>query len=132
MAKNKKIATDGQHRAVASNPFAALSKEGLPSAKEPTTAANSEPAKAVRKHRGRVDVQREKSGRGGKWVTVAKGEGFLHTAPSELEKILKQWKNQLGCGGTLKGKILEIQGDQRAFVTRELTKMGYRVVLTGG
>lgn len=129
--KKNKIATDGACESLVDNPFAGLSADGLPPAKHPPVASTSA-KKPEPKKRGRVDIRREKSGRGGKWVTVVAGEGFLHIAPRELETLLQKWKGQCACGGTIKGKVLEIQGDQRDYVARELTAMGYRTVLVGG
>ena len=129
--KKKKIVTDRADASFKSQPFAGLTSDGL---LQVTESIHVKPAKhqLERKRRGRVDVRREKSGRGGKWVTVASGEGFLTTAPCELEKLLKKLKVQCACGGTLKGKVLEIQGDQRQFIAHELDLIGYRVVWVGG
>jgi hypothetical protein len=57
------------------NPFEALSSEGLPAAPESALAdaGRREKAKPARKNRGRVDIIRQKAGRGGKTVTVVKG-----------------------------------------------------------
>lgn len=49
--------------------------------------------------------------RGGKTITVVKG---LHTyGSSRLEAIASEVKNRLGCGGTVKSGLIEIQGDKR-------------------
>ena len=117
------------------NAFASLNLNGLPQANPQLPAhtgkATQAPATNQRK-RGRVDIRREKSGRGGKWVTVVQGEGFQHTSPQELQTLMKKWKTRCGSGGTLKGKILELQGDQRAFIAGELEQLGYQVVFVGG
>lgn len=131
MGKKKKIDVSGGDTGFGVNAFGGLSSAGLPEGK----AVTSTPKKKVepsKKSRGRLDVGREKSGRGGKWVTVVRGEGFTHTNPQELEKHLKQLKGRFGCGGTLKGKVLEIQGDQREAVSEFFSAMGYRTVFVGG
>lgn len=131
MAKKNKIATDGAGESLQNNPFGKLSTAHLPQA-ETSGNSRADAQKTGSKKRGRVDIRREKSGRGGKWVTVVGGEGFLHTAPQELEGLLQRWKGQRGCGGSRKGKILEIQGDQRDYVAHELNALGYRTVFVGG
>lgn len=130
MGKKRKMATDGGG-ALEQHPFAALSGEGLPAGK-PVTPPAGKPAAAKPKKRGRVDVRREKGGRGGKVVTVISGEGLLHTGPQELESLAKTLKSRCGTGGAVKGKTVEIQGDKRDEVKTELENRGYRVVFTGG
>lgn len=128
MAK-KRIATDGGGD-LAANPFAALSGEGLPD--QPQQPAKPQPAPAKPKKRGRVDLQRQKGGRGGKVVTILSGEGMNTTGPQELDAMLKHFKTRLGCGGKVAGKTVELQGDVRDAVEPELTRRGYRVVRVGG
>jgi len=131
MSKKQRISTDGSLNSLDSNPFGTLSADGLPQGK-PSPASKSVPAPEPKKKRGRVDVRREKGGRGGKVVTVMSGEGLLHTGPQELESLCKTLKARCGSGGAVKGKTVEIQGDQREAVKVELENRGYRVVFTGG
>lgn len=129
MAK-KRISTDGGDD-LGANPFAALSGEGLPDQpKQP--APKPKPATAKPKKRGRVDLERQKGGRGGKVVTILSGEGMNKTGPQELDAMLKHFKTKLGCGGKIAGKTVELQGDVRDAVEPELTQRGYRVVRVGG
>jgi len=132
MAK-KKVQTDGGD-ALANNPFAALSGEGLPGAPAPPPLAAKSPAlqQSAPKKRGRIDLQRQKGGRGGKVVTILSGEGLNHTGTQELEAMLAHFKKRLGCGGKIQGKTVELQGDVRDAVEPELTTRGYRVVRVGG
>jgi translation initiation factor 1 len=66
----------------------------------------------------------ERAGRGGKTVTVL--DGFrLH--PAGKEDLLSRLKKRCGAGGALKAGKLEIQGDQRPALARELERLGYRV-----
>jgi translation initiation factor 1 len=69
-------------------------------------------------------VRIERSGRGGKTVTLVEG---LRMHPAGKEEILLQLKRACGTGGTLKEGRLEIQGDQRSRLKIELEKRGYRV-----
>lgn len=105
------------------NPFASLSSEGLPSG--PQT-----PAPAPRKSRGRVDIIRQKAGRGGKTVTVVKN--FVGIGLSEKEQLARKMQKTCGTGGTVKDGQIEIQGDQREAVARILTEAGFRPVFAGG
>lgn len=81
---------------------------------------------------GRVDVRREKSGRGGKTVTVIAGEGIAALAEAEREALLRQLKNQFGCGGSLQGQGLELQGNRVDQIMPVLVAMGWRAVRSGG
>jgi translation initiation factor 1 len=109
------------------NPFANLSSEGLPpgSASEP---AKELPVRA--KNRGRVDIIRQKAGRGGKTVTVV--TNFVGIGLPEKEKLAKAMQKRCGVGGTVKEGRIEIQGDKREEVARILTEAGFRPVFAGG
>ncbi|MGA2053530.1 MAG: translation initiation factor, partial [Opitutales bacterium] len=69
MSKPERISTDGG-KDIGQNPFAGLSSEGLSVTKEGEVKGAGQPVeekkKAEKKSRGRVDIVREKSGRGGK------------------------------------------------------------------
>ncbi|MEO0796186.1 MAG: translation initiation factor [Verrucomicrobiota bacterium] len=129
----KRISTEGGDD-LAANPFASLTGEGLPqqSTPAPKPKAQAQGKAAKPKKRGRVDLMRQKGGRGGKVVTILSGEGMNHTGPQELDAMLKHFKTRLGCGGKVQGKTVELQGDVRDAVEPELTAKGYRVVRVGG
>jgi len=132
MSSSKRIPTDGG-QSFGHNPFDALSSAGLPSAPEssPTDSAPSvAPAKAAQKNRGRVDIIRQKAGRGGKTVTVVKG--FVGIGLPEKEQLAKAMQKACGTGGTVKDGQIEIQGDKRDEVARILTEANFRPVLAGG
>ena len=114
------------------NPFAALSSEGLPRAPEssPADARHRTEAKPARKNRGRVDIIRQKAGRGGKTVTVIKG--FVGIGLPEKEQLAKAMQKACGTGGTVKNGQIEIQGDRRAAVARILSEANFRPVFAGG
>lgn len=107
------------------NPFDALSSAGLP----PGPADLPESAKR-KKSRGRVDIIREKAGRGGKTVTVV--TNFIGIGLPEKEKLAKQMQKACGTGGTVKDGRIEIQGDKRTEVARILEEAGFRPVFAGG
>ncbi len=127
---SKRIPTDGGS-ALGQNPFAALSSAGLPDGPESqpvieTPAEQSKPKKS----RGRVDIIRQKAGRGGKTVTVVKG--FVGIGLPEKELLAKKMQKVCGVGGTVKDGQIEIQGDKREDVARILEEAGFRPVFAGG
>ena len=66
----------------------------------------------------------EKKGRKGKTVTIISG---LQHNPDTMEDIARILKQHCGAGGTVKGKTIEIQGEQRERVTEKLSQMNYIV-----
>ena len=109
------------------NPFANLSSDGLPPG---SSSSEKPPAEPPRKSRGRVDIIRQKAGRGGKTVTVV--TNFVGIGLPEKEKLAKEMQKSCGTGGTVKEGRIEIQGDKREEVARILTKAGFRPVFAGG
>jgi translation initiation factor 1 len=123
-----KLPTEGGQGLV-QNPFASLDAKGLRSVPAVPVGPAPVPAKAER-NRGRVDITREKGGRGGKTVTVV--DGFTGIGLPEKEQLMRKARAACGCGGTVKGGRIEIQGDQRDTVARILTEAGFRPVFAGG
>ena len=112
------------------NPFGALAawRDNQPAAQpvepEPLEAAAAAPA---RKH-ARAVVRMERSGRGGKEVTVIEQ---LQLTPAEREDWLKNLKGALGCGGKVEGESLMLQGDHRERLPRLLAQRGVKKVTLG-
>jgi translation initiation factor 1 len=132
MSNSKRIPTDGGP-AFSHNPFGALSSEGLPEAPEKSSEVIAEQGSgetAKKKNRGRVDIIRQKAGRGGKTVTVVKG--FVGIGLPEKEALAKTMQKTCGTGGTVKNGQIEIQGDKRAEVAKILTEANFRPVFAGG
>ena len=116
------------------NPFAGLGQQlGMPANKEasepvepkapvaPSTSVDSSgPARAV--------VRMERAGRGGKEATVVEQLGL---SGDELEAWLKALKAALGCGGSIEGDTLMLQGDHRKRLPAVLTARGVRKVIVG-
>src|SRR4051812_29695465 len=111
------------------NPFDKLSREGLPEA-PPEEPAEAAPLLKPKKNRGRVDIIRQKAGRGGKTVTVI--TNFVGIGLPEKEKLAKQMQKACGVGGTVKEGRIEIQGDKRGEVAIILEEAGFRPVFAGG
>jgi translation initiation factor 1 len=78
---------------------------------------------------GIVRVGRETKGRKGKGMTVITGVP-LH--PEGLKDLAKTLKQKCGTGGTVKGRVIEIQGDHRDLLVAELQAFGYVVKKAGG
>ena len=117
-----------------SNPFASLDGSGLPEAlpepkHEIKVSVKEEESKLGNGER--LEIRREKTGRGGKTVTTIRGipPGL---GKEKKEKLLKRMKNTLGTGGTWAGADMELQGDRRAEVVEWMKAMGFRPVLAGG
>ena len=116
-------------RSLGYNPFAALDSVGLKQA--PARVSDITPgAPAKERNRGRVDITREKGGRGGKTVTVV--DGFTGIGLPEKEALAGKMRTACGCGGTVKLGRIEIQGDQREKVAAILAEAGFRPVFAGG
>ena len=128
MSKRSKgrIVTDGEDN-LGSNPFGALDARGLPSG--PANASTSKPKSKPKK--GRVEVRREKAGRGGKTVTTLKAFA-THIPLGELDALAFELKKSCACGGTLKGREIELQGDVVDRVLEGLQKRGFQAVKSGG
>ncbi|NBB78291.1 MAG: translation initiation factor [Verrucomicrobia bacterium] len=135
----KKVPTAGDGNGLEATPFAGLDDltEGIALKKTPSSSKNTErPAgngkKAAKvKSQGRVEMRREKAGRGGKTVTTLRG--FPSHMPLEtLETVVFDLKKRCACGGTLKGRDIELQGDVCQKVREILSSRGYRVVHAGG
>ena len=112
------------------NPFAALAglKASLPAANtEPMRQTSSEPTpgSSATKGQARAVVRYERSGRGGKQVTVVE-----QLALSDADRVewLKAFKTALGCGGVIEGDTLVLQGDQRQRLPALLTARHVRRV----
>ena len=73
----------------------------------------------------RAVVRLERTGRGGKEVTVV---DHLGLRGPELETWLKAFKSALGCGGVVEDERLVLQGDQRDRLRTLLKNRGVKKV----
>jgi len=78
---------------------------------------------------GVVRVRRETKGRNGKTVTTVEGVPLPGDA---LRDLASELKRRCGTGGTLKDRVIEIQGDHRDAVVAELSRKGFAVKRAGG
>jgi translation initiation factor 1 len=104
------------------NPFAALAglKDKLPEGKTPKQVAEIE-----KKRPARAVVRLERTGRSGKEVTIV---SHLELPVMEREVWLKALKSGLGCGGSIEGDALVLQGDQRERLPALLEKRGVKKI----
>lgn len=72
----------------------------------------------------KLKIQKETSGRAGKIVTEVKG---LPENIQYLNDVLKKLKKLCGSGGTIKGPVLEIQGDHVDMLKKYFSEIGYKV-----
>ena len=130
MSKKHKIKLAGDC-ALGANPFATLDRSGLPKGEMKSSVTLSEQKSMKEKSKGRVEVRLEKAGRGGKTVTTLK-DFPLHIPLNTLEVMTYELKKICACGGTLKGRVVELQGDVCDRVSSELKHRGYKAVRAGG
>ena len=100
-----------------SNPFGTLSSTGLP-------AGPATPLKLVKL--GRVVLRKEKAHRGGKTVIVVHDFAPQITG-TQIEAFAGKLKKACGCGGTVKDRTIEIQGDQPGKIRVLLEAEGFQV-----
>ena len=68
-----------------------------------------------------VQILRETKGRKGAGVTLLKG---IKGTDAELKNLAKEIKSICGAGGSIKARVIEIQGDQRETAKKFLDSKG--------
>jgi len=81
------------------------------------------------KNDGIVRLMRETKGRKGKGVTLITG---IPLENKDLKKLAKSFKQKCGSGGSFKHGVIEIQGNHRDVLEKELVRLGYKVKRAGG
>lgn len=71
-----------------------------------------------------LTVKTDRSGRAGKTVTLVTG---LEHNPGVIEKLAREIKQNLGTGGTIRGKVIEIQGDRVKQIKDFLVSKGFAI-----
>ncbi len=104
--------------------FANLDLPELPAAQITPSAAKDSPQTIWKM--GRVILRRETAHRGGKTVIVIH-DFATHLPLSVIETVAKKVRSACGCGGTVKGRAIEIQGDQPAKIRSVLEAEGFQV-----
>ena len=78
---------------------------------------------------GIVRVMRETKGRKGKGVSLVTG---IPGTEADIKDLAKRLKQLCGTGGSVKGGVIEIQGDHRDKLVAALTAQGFTVKKAGG
>lgn len=120
---SKKIPVSESQSPLATNPFASLAMDNLPPGED---VPPSPASKRAEKKKPRVVLRKEKSQRGGKTVIVV-GDLPTHLAPIEIENLARKAKQSCGCGGTVAGREIELQGNDPARIRRFLEGEGFLV-----
>ena len=92
-------------------------------------ACKSDQGKPVRPDAGVVRVGRQTQGRAGKGVTVITG---LPLGAEALSALAAELKRHCGSGGTVRDGAIEIQGEHRDRLVRELIARGFAAKRSGG
>ena len=99
--------------------------EGVSSPAAPAGGPVAEPPAPLWKP-GRVVLRRERAHRGGKTVVVV--EGFAtHLPAAFIADVARRLRAACGSGGAVKGRTVEIQGDQVGKVRAVLAAEGFEV-----
>ncbi len=75
----------------------------------------------IAKEDQRIRIKKEKK-RYGKLITVIEG---IDKTTIDIKDVAKKLKSKFACGGTVKGSVIELQGDHVAKVKDELIKLGF-------
>ena len=100
-----------------------------PGCNKPAAKCICQKKQSIPKSDGIVRLMRETKGRKGKGVTLITGVPLDNKG---LKKLAKSLKQKCGCGGSLKNGVIEIQGDHRDVLEKELGRLGYKVKRAGG
>lgn len=124
--EKKRIATDGPQKPLAAleGAFAGIDLPELPAGTDPVPARPDAPQQIWKM--GRVVLRRETVHRGGKCVVVVH-DFATHLPGSVIETIAKKIRQSCGCGGAVKGRTIEVQGDQPGKVRAVLEQEGFQV-----
>ena len=99
-----------------------------PKCGKPATQCSCAGGGSAPKGDGIVRVAKETKGRKGKGVTVITG---IPLGGQELKELATRLKQKCGTGGTVKGGIIEIQGDHRDVLVDLLSEHGWTVRRSG-
>ena len=112
-----------QPRAGLNAAFGSLDLPNLPAGPQSGTAR---PAPLPTWKMGRVVLRRETARRGGKTVLVIH-DFATHLPLSVIETVAKKLRTACGCGGTVRERTIEMQGDQAGKIRELLEAEGFQV-----
>lgn len=128
--KKQKISTESEGFLASDNPFGGLDSSALPPATPELSKPDTGVSKEKKKPGMRVEIRREKSGRGGKTVTTLRGLRTLDRR--SRENLLLELKKKLATGGVPIDDGFQLQGDCREKAEEYLFEKGFRPVRAGG
>jgi len=120
--KKTRIDTSARQDALQS-PFASLQMDGLPDAPHET---KQEVRSTTPTKMGRVVLRREKAQRGGKTVVVV-SDFEARISEAEIEDLARKARQACGCGGTVREREIELQGDNAPKIRAFFEGAGFRV-----
>lgn len=109
--------------------YSTLYGRTCPDCEKPVAQCVCSKNKFLLKGDGIIRVSRETKGRKGKCVSLVSGVPLDQDKLLELAKRLKQ---KCGSGGAVKDGVIEIQGDHRETIVKELAAEGYSAKKAGG
>ena len=122
MSKKDRIEINSPNPPQLNTAFAGLNLTGLPPGPEETPETKAAKVPKL----GRVVLRKETAHRGGKCVIVVYDFApFIST--DKIEELGRKLRNACGCGGTIKDRTIEVQGDQAPRIRSLLEKEGFRV-----
>ena len=110
------------------NPFAALRGTVEVTGATPLTPTPPRPNLAPAPPQARITVRLERSGRGGKAVTIAEGPGL---AGCPLDPLARDIARGMGTGARVEGATVVVQGDQRERLVHWFAERGYFGAVSG-
>lgn len=116
------------------NPFAALrgkieTTSGVETGESPVAPASAPAGRAKPAPvQARITVRLERTGRGGKAVTLAEGPGL---AGRPLEPLAREIARGMGTGARVEGSAIVVQGDQRERLVVWLSERGFTGSVAG-
>lgn len=124
-APKKRIPLNGPQPGL-NEAFASLHLEGLPEGPRGVEALEGREGGSAPVKPGRVVLRRLSAHRGGKTVLLVDSFGSQHDVAA-IEALGRRLRAQLGCGGTVRDRSIEIQGDQPARLRALLEGEGFQV-----
>jgi translation initiation factor 1 len=128
-APKKRIDTSGPSTPLSTlgNAFGGMNLPDLPAGEgTEANAATKKPHPEPLWKMGRVILRKERAHRGGKSVIVV-DDFATHLPLSVIEATAKKLRAACGCGGTVKDRKIEVQGDQPAKIRAILEAEGFEV-----
>lgn len=119
----QKISTESEVGGGFFQAFASLDSQGLP---EGSTIPEQSKQAASSSKMGRVVLRKETAHRGGKSVIIIDAFDSIH-CDAFISDLAKQLRQHCGCGGAVKNRAIELQGEPTAKTRAFLEAKGFKV-----